>query len=146
LIIKWIQSIDFIRKKYSLFFNIDDFLNDINLQCDFNNEADNSKQLAQYYEDSSRLIVFPKILVQSRDMLISEYIPAHAFETLTDFQKSHATLTFVCFFYQMLLVDNLIHGDLHCKNWKVRINPENNIDVQIVIYDCGICFNNIDVT
>jgi ubiquinone biosynthesis protein len=143
--IKWIQSIDFIRKKYSLFFNIDDFLNDINLQCDFNNEADNSKLLAQCYEDSTRLIVFPKILFQSRDMLISEYIPAYAFETLSDFQKSQATLAFVCFFYQMLLVDNLIHGDLHCKNWKVRISPDNNTDAQLVIYDCGICFKNIDV-
>ena len=42
----------------------------------------------------------------------------------------------------MLLVDNFIHGDLHCKNWKVRIHNEKP---QIIVYDCGICFENVDV-
>jgi len=42
----------------------------------------------------------------------------------------------------MLLVDNFIHGDLHCKNWKVRLQP--NGKHQIIVYDCGICFQNIN--
>jgi len=33
---------------------------------------------------------------------------------------------------------------LHCKNWKVRLNKETNI-VQIIVYDCGICFQNISL-
>ena len=41
----------------------------------------------------------------------------------------------------MLLIDNFIHGDLHCKNWKVRKNKEND-NIQIIVYDCGICFQN----
>lgn len=42
----------------------------------------------------------------------------------------------------MLFVDNFIHGDLHCKNWKVRYN-EDTKNPQMIIYDCGICFKNI---
>jgi len=42
----------------------------------------------------------------------------------------------------MLFVDNFIHGDLHCKNWKVNYNEITKI-TQIVVYDCGICFKNI---
>ena len=38
-ILKYIQSIHYFKMKYNLIFNIDDFLEDINLQCDFNNEA-----------------------------------------------------------------------------------------------------------
>jgi predicted unusual protein kinase regulating ubiquinone biosynthesis (AarF/ABC1/UbiB family) len=43
----------------------------------------------------------------------------------------------------MLLVDNFLHGDLHCKNWKVRVNDAGK--PQIVVYDCGICFSNINL-
>ena len=43
----------------------------------------------------------------------------------------------------MLFVDNFIHGDLHCKNWKVKYNKDTKI-TQMIIYDCGICFQNIN--
>lgn len=143
--IKYIQSIYYFKRKFNLFFNIDDFLSDINLQCDFNNEAENIKLFINYYKDSDQFIVFPKILMQSRDILISEYIHGDSFDILNTTQKSNGTLSFICFFYQMLLVDNFVHGDLHCKNWKVRVNPNNCKDVQLIIYDCGICFKNINV-
>jgi predicted unusual protein kinase regulating ubiquinone biosynthesis (AarF/ABC1/UbiB family) len=39
----------------------------------------------------------------------------------------------------MCLVDNFIHGDLHCKNWKIKRSKENNL--QIVLFDLGICFS-----
>ena len=48
----------------------------------------------------------------------------------------------------MLFVDNFIHGDLHCKNWKVHILPNEEESkpskVKIVVYDTGICFSNSD--
>ena len=144
-IIKWLQSFDYLKKKFKLFFNIDDFLYDINLQCNFNNEALNNKKFQENFKDSSKYIVLPKILFQSKDLLISEYISGNDFNNLTDFQKSQATINFVCFFYQMLFIDNWIHGDLHCKNWKVRTITDNDKEeVQLVIYDCGICFENIN--
>lgn len=134
------QSFSFIRKRYNLVFDVNDFLNDINQQCDFNNEANNCKQFRENFKDSQEYIVFPEVLFQSEDILVSEFIPGYSFDSLTEVQKHMTVLNFVCFFYQMLLVDNFCHGDLHCKNWKIRINENGN--PQIVVYDCGICFKN----
>ena len=140
-IIKFIQKISYFRNRYNLYFNLDDFLTDINLQCDFNNEANNCKIFQNNFKESSNYIIFPNIIYQSNDLLISEYIEGESFETLSDMQKYKTSLNFICFFYQMLLVDNFLHGDLHCKNWKIRNNKETNT-VQIIVYDCGICFQN----
>jgi predicted unusual protein kinase regulating ubiquinone biosynthesis (AarF/ABC1/UbiB family) len=143
--IKYIQSINYFRKRYNLFINIDDFMEDINLQCNFNNEAENIKLFRENFKDSAKYIIFPKVLYQSRDMLISEFVDASPVDTVNEIQKFNASLIFICFFYQMLIVDNHIHGDLHCKNWKVRVIPDTVNDIQLVIYDCGICFKNINV-
>ena len=139
---KFIQSIKYLRETYNLLFNIDDFLEDINLQCDFNNEANNTKTFIENFKDSSKYIIFPEPLYQSNDVLISRYIEGNSLDTLNDMQKYQTSLNFFCFFQQMLFVDNFIHGDLHCKNWKVRYD-ENKKITQIIIYDCGICFKNI---
>ena len=139
--IKFIQNIPFLRNYFNIYYNLDDFLLDINLQCNFNNEANNCKIFLENFKDSSNYIVFPKILYQSNDLLISEYIYGESFEELSDMQKYKTSINFICFFYQMLLIDNFIHGDLHCKNWKVRKNKEND-NIQIIVYDCGICFQN----
>ena len=130
--IKFIQYIPYFKNKYNLYFNIDDFLSDINLQCDFNNEANNCKTFQDNFKESSTHIIFPKILYQSNDMIISEFIEGDSFNNLTDIQKYQTSINFICFFYQMLFVDNFIHGDLHCKNWKVRLNKETNI-IQIIV-------------
>ena len=143
--IKLVQSIKFLRNYFNLYFNIDDFLTDINLQCDFNNEANNCKKFQENFIDSSQCIIFPKIIYQSNDLLISEYIEGESFENLSDIEKYKTTINFICFFYQMLLVDNFLHGDLHCKNWKVRKIKDTTKDInniQIIVYDCGICFQN----
>ena len=42
------------------------------------------------------------------------------------------------------MIDNLIHGDFHKKNWKVRKN-ENNSFSSIVVYDFGLCFSSDSV-
>jgi predicted unusual protein kinase regulating ubiquinone biosynthesis (AarF/ABC1/UbiB family) len=141
-LIKLIQSFRYLRDKYNLFFNVDDFLEDINLQCDFNNEATNTTTFINNFKDSSHFIVFPEPLYQSKDLLISKYIEGKDINTLTDMQKYQTSLNFICFFKQMLFVDNFIHGDLHCKNWKVRYN-EATKTTQMIIYDCGICFTNM---
>ena len=141
-LIKFIQSFDYLRFKFNLLFNIDNFLEDINLQCDFNNEANNTTIFRENFKDSSHYIIFPEVLYQSRDLLISRYIDGNNVNSLTETQKYQTSLNFICFFKQMLFIDNFIHGDLHCKNWKVRYNEETK-NIQIIVYDCGICFKNI---
>jgi len=142
-IIKYIQSINYFKMKYNLIFNINDFLEDINLQCNFNNEANNVNQFIENFKESSNYIIFPRILFQSNDILISEYVEGESVSTLSDMAKFKTSLNFISFFYQMLFVDNFIHGDLHCKNWKIRYNETTKL-TQIIIYDCGICFQNIN--
>ena len=144
-LLKFLQSFSYIRKRFNLIFNIDDFLNDIVQQCDFRVEAQNNIQFRKNFKDSQEFIIFPEIIFQSEDVLISHYIPGVSIDNLNDVQKFFTTINFVCFFYQMFLVDNLIHGDLHCKNWKVRIPNTVNMKPQLIIYDCGICFKNINL-
>ena len=145
--LSYIQTFNWIRRRYNLIFNIDDFLTDINQQCDFNNEANNNIKLKENFKDSSDFLIFPEVYFQSKDVLISQYIPGKEFTSLSPVEQNMTALNFVCFFYQMLLVDNFIHGDLHCKNWKVYIHNENDElpKVKIVIYDTGICFSNSDI-
>ena len=130
-VLRYIQSIHYFKVKYNLIFNIDDFLEDINLQCDFNNEANNVKQFIENFKDSEKYIIFPKILFQSNDLLISEYIEGESIESLSDMAKFKTSLNFICFFKQMLFIDNFIHGDLHCKNWKVKYNKDTKISFKI---------------
>ena len=146
--LSYLQSFGWIRRRYNLIFSIDDFLSDINQQCDFNNEARNNKRLRANFQASQDFIVFPEVLFQSQDVLVSEYIAGTEFTSLSPMQQHMTALNFVCFLYQMLFVDNFIHGDLHCKNWKVRIIPageeSKSSKVQLVVYDTGICFSNSD--
>jgi predicted unusual protein kinase regulating ubiquinone biosynthesis (AarF/ABC1/UbiB family) len=142
-LLKYLQSFNYIKKKFNLIFNIDDFMNDILQQCNFCIEANNNKQFQDNFKDSRDFIIFPEIYYKSKDVLISDYIPGFSIDTLTDMQRYQTTINFVCFVNQMLLVDNFVHGDLHCKNWKVRLLS--NGKPQIIVYDCGICFKNINI-
>lgn len=146
--LSYLQSFNWIRRRYNLIFSIDDFISDINQQCDFNNEARNNQRLRNNFQASQDFVVFPEVLFQSQDVLVSEYIHGTEFTSLSPIQKHMTALNFVCFFYQMLFVDNFIHGDLHCKNWKVHIIPavdESKLPrVRLVVYDTGICFFNSD--
>ena len=144
-IFKFLQSFTYIKKRYNLIFNIDDFLTDIMQQCDLRIEAQNSIKFRNNFIDSAEFIVFPEILFNSENMLISRYTPNILLEQLTNIQQFQVTINFVCFFYQMLFIDNFIHGDLHCKNWKVKMSDKTG-KPQLIIYDCGICFSNIDST
>jgi len=145
--LNYLQSFTWIRRRYNLIFNIDDFLSDINQQCDFNNEANNNARLRANFEASLDFVVFPEVYFKSQDVLVSQYIPGIEISSLSPMQQHMTTLNFICFLYQMLFVDNFIHGDLHCKNWKVHILDDGkNKKVRIVVYDTGICFSNCNST
>ena len=42
--------------------------------------------------DSKNYIIFPKIIFQSNDLIISEYIEGESFDNLTDMQKSKTSI------------------------------------------------------
>lgn len=141
-LLKFLQSFTYFRKRYNLIFNIDDFLTDLTQQCDFRIEAQNNLQFRKNFESSKHCIIFPEIIFYSEDILISHYISGECINTLSETQQYLITINFLCFFYQMFLIDNFIHGDLHCKNWKVKLTT--NGKHQLIVYDCGICFKNIN--
>lgn len=142
-IIRKLQNINWFRKYFNLCFDLDDFINNIYLQTDFRIEAENMKKMQENYK-SNKCIVIPHVLYSHNNILITEYIDTFLVEELGDYEKNLIAINLVCLVNQMCLVDNFIHGDLHCKNWKVRRCPING-NLQIVLFDMGICFSMADV-
>lgn len=140
--LKYMQNNQYIRNKLNLYFDFEDFVENLTLQSDFRNEAYNVIRFRKMY-DSNPMIVFPKVYYFTRDIIISEYIEGEDFNNISDMSKLKTSINMICFIYSSLLIHNFMHGDLHCKNWKVK--KINNIDYKLVIYDCGICFSSQDI-
>ena len=137
--IRRIQNYSWLRQYFNLCFDLDDFINNIYTQTDFNIEAFNIEKMRKNFEDN-RCIVIPRVLFCHENVLITEFIETLSLEELGDYDKHLVAINLVCLIYQMTLVDNFVHGDLHCKNWKIRRCPING-NYQIVLFDMGICFN-----
>lgn len=146
--VKYMQTFPDIKRKYGLCFDFQDFIDSINMQIDFRNEHYNNKQFRTNFATASHCVIFPDVLFSSRNILISEYIPAVDATTLTNYEQQQTAINLVCIIQQMILVDNFAHGDLHHKNWKVRYTDiKNNTTMRpiIVIYDSGISFKSPSV-
>tara|TARA_B100001057_G_C22815072_1_gene937040 strand:- start:374 stop:1786 length:1413 start_codon:yes stop_codon:yes gene_type:complete len=140
--LKYFQSYRYIRVKYKLFFNIDDFLDNINLQLDFNIEAQNTLKFIDNFKDNN-LIKFPLPIKYSKNILVSEYIECENVDEITNYNKYKVAINLYSFINQCMIIDNFMHGDLHCKNWSIRKQIYQGKEYyQIVIFDCGICFSN----
>ena len=131
-----IQNNKWLKKKYYLHFNLNEFINNINKQVDFNIEAYNCIKLGKKYKDNE-YIVIPKVHNYSKNILILSYEEGEDIEDISEYDKCKAALNMLCFTYNMAIIDNFMHGDLHLKNWKVRKYKKM---YQLVIYDFGICF------
>jgi predicted unusual protein kinase regulating ubiquinone biosynthesis (AarF/ABC1/UbiB family) len=140
----YLQGKSYFRRKLCLYFDFEEFMNNINSQIDFNIEANNGKKFRELYADSNT-IYFPEILKYSRNVLIAEYVEKVEFEALSDYQKSFNILNLCGFMFDSLLTTNFCHGDLHCKNWSLIENKDNNtkdkIKYKLVIFDYGICYS-----
>ena len=143
--LKRIQSIHYFRHKYNLCFDLNDFLNGIYKQIDLTNEAANNRQMAQLHKNNP-VICIPNVLFANENILISEYIETIEVDSLSEYNRNIIAVNLVCLLYQMLLIDNFIHGDLHYKNWKIKqIFINDRMLYQIVLFDMGICFNIDDI-
>lgn len=131
-----LQNIKWLKKKYYLHFNLNEFINNINKQVDFKIEAYNCIKLGKTYKDNEYIII-PKVHNYSKNILILSYEEGVDIETINEYDRCKAALNMLCFTYNMAIVDNFMHGDLHLKNWKVRKYKKT---YQLVIYDFGICF------
>ena len=137
-IIIYLQKIPFFKNYFDLHYDIKDFMETLYLQLDFKNEVYNTKKICNIFE-KNRLVIIPKVLYNSESIIISEYEPGVEFSSLNLYQKLKAGFNFYCAIFEMVIFNDFIHGDLHKKNWKVRMNE--NKEFQIILYDFGLCFS-----
>ena len=139
-VIKYLQKYRYMRNWLKLYFDIEDFISNVNLQIDFNNEVANSRVFAANFEGNPMIIV-PQVYMHTSNVIVSKYEPGVQLEELTDYQRYKALLNLICFIEQTVIIDDFIHGDLHIKNWKFRHEAGKT---KLVLYDCGICYSSGD--
>jgi len=138
-----IQQYSFIRRRYKLNFNFQEFTNDLQLQSDFNIEVSNNNKYRQLYKNNDD-IYFPKVYINSKNVIVSEYMDIIDIENLTDYNKYKTILNLSCFLYDMILVKNFIHNDLHSKNWGI-IHDSKTDKYKLLVLDCALCISSENV-
>jgi predicted unusual protein kinase regulating ubiquinone biosynthesis (AarF/ABC1/UbiB family) len=143
--INWLRGFEYFNSRYYLQFDLDEFLEDITEQLDFNIETKNARHFRYLYKDNP-MVYIPKILNNTKDIIISEYVEAVDFYDLSDFNKYKCAINLHCFMQETTMIHNFIHADLHCKNWQVKKIDDNTH--QLVIYDCALTSSveNIEAT
>lgn len=147
--ISFFQRFRFIRNRYNLCFDLNKFMDSILLQINFLNEGDNCDKFRELYQNN-HYVYFPEIFENTENIIISEFIEVKEFNDFSEYKKSIIALNYTCFLYDMVLIKNFIHTDLHEKNWGIRTitvnNGENTKKIeQLVIFDCGICITSKNI-
>jgi predicted unusual protein kinase regulating ubiquinone biosynthesis (AarF/ABC1/UbiB family) len=135
-IILGMQKITYFKNKFCIHFNLHDFVDNINKQIDFNIEAYNNIKFYNNYKNNE-FVVIPKVYNFSKNIIISSFEDGSYIDDISEYQKCKVALNLMSLAYNMCIVDNFMHGDLHIKNWKVRPYKKS---YQIILYDFGICF------
>ena len=134
-IINWLKRFQYFKDKYYLQFDLNEFMEDVYTQGNFNIEAKNTKKFIKLYENN-KMVYFPKIINHTKDIIISEYVEATIFEDLSNYYKFKTAINLYCFLTDSAVMKNFIHADLHCRNWKARKIDDKNY--QLVVYDCAL--------
>ena len=139
---KYIVNNIYCFKKYQIFFDLENFINNLLLQFDMNNEFQNMKYFYETYNKNNKIII-PQPFISHKNLLIMQYIDGEYFHDLnvSNIKKQEIYCVLNMFFRDNVYYRKLIHADLHPYNWKI-INPEN--DYKIVIYDYGYIIKILD--
>tara|TARA_A100001015_G_scaffold311782_2_gene415698 strand:+ start:4644 stop:5858 length:1215 start_codon:yes stop_codon:yes gene_type:complete len=134
-----INSISYLNK-FKLPFDIMNFLNNMYLQLDMVNEANNLNYFYNNYIDNP-LIIIPKPLQYSKNILIMDYIEGKQFEETdcSEYTRYKILILLNIFFLDSMFTLDKFHGDLHNGNWKIIL--KNNEHPKIILYDFGYCIN-----
>jgi predicted unusual protein kinase regulating ubiquinone biosynthesis (AarF/ABC1/UbiB family) len=142
-VINKLKTIPILKNYVDYQIDFNDLINNIMEQCDLNIEYENGEKL-RINMAGNNLVYVPKIILHTKHCLITEFVTGKYLEEIDHYNKYKICLNFISIINKMCLVDNFVHGDLHCKNWKVV--PVNDVDYQIILYDYGICFKSDDIT
>lgn len=120
-------------------FDINGFIDSFEEQSDFINESNHLLKFQEYYKDNNHIII-PRLFQFSSDIMIMSYEEGVTFDDLDcdKYNKYKIALLLASFVRNNQQIINLIHGDLHKGNWKVR--SENN-DYKLVVYDFGFSWS-----
>tara|TARA_B100000767_G_scaffold42357_1_gene36127 strand:- start:344 stop:1690 length:1347 start_codon:yes stop_codon:yes gene_type:complete len=137
-----LQKYSYIRNNTGIFIDIEDFMENLNLQLDFKNEAFNSLIFSKNLKNNNRVII-PKVFYYSNNIIISEFKDGYYFhEIKNNYKRKKIAINFLCFNLESSIFNNFMHADLHSRNWKVEEDDKNS---KIIIYDFGLCFRSISV-
>ena len=126
--------------------DFDSFFISLENQLDFDKEYTNSKYIYECYKDN-KYVIIPKPYFSSKNVYVSSFEDGVNYNDIdvSSYIKSKFVLLFILFLRQSILIDGLIHADLHKGNWKIRYT--NKDDYKLIIYDMGYCFKeNINIT
>lgn len=131
-----LQKIKFFKDLLNIHFDLNDFIGNLLLQLEFKNEVFNCYRFRKLYEKND-MIIFPNVYYYSNNIIISEFIDGVEMDSLSLYKKQKVGLNFYCFILSSIMFNDFVHGDLHKKNWKVKIEDKK---YKLIIYDFGICF------
>ena len=134
----YLQKLKYLRSFLNLHFDIEGFINDLYLQINFKNEVFNCLRLRKNFYNNKTVII-PKIHFYSNNIIMYSYEEGIEINEISILKKQKVGVMFYCILAQMVMFDNFIHGDLHQKNWKVRLDHNKNL--QIILYDFGLCYD-----
>ncbi len=132
-----LQKIKFFKDLFKLHFDLNDFIDNLLLQLEFQNEVFNALKFQKLYE-GNEMVIIPKIYYYSNDIIISEFVDGVEMDSLSVYKKQKVGLNFYCFILNSIMTNDFLHGDLHKKNWKVKIDDKK---YKLVLFDFGICFS-----
>ena len=132
-----IKRIPFIKEILNNYFPFDicGFINSFEEQSDFINESNNLLAFQEYYKNNNKVII-PSLVKCSSDIMIMSYEEGVSFDELNcdKYNKYKIALLLTSFVRNNQQITNMIHGDLHKGNWKVR---KQNDDYKLIVYDFG---------
>ena len=118
------------------------YIDNINLQIDYQLEANNTKLLKLKFQNESCVII-PEIYTYTENFIVMSYHDGISFNQITEPSLKIKISLYINFIIlSSLLVYDIFHGDLHFGNWKIQIENEN---IKIVLYDCGIVYSSGDL-
>ena len=128
-----------IFNKYIIPFDLSTFFDNFVKQIDMKNEANNLEYFYNEYRENP-LVLVPKPLFSSKNILVMEYIDGDDFEKLdiSKYQQYKFVLLVNLFVRNNLINLDKIHCDLHSSNWKIINDKE---IPKIVVYDFGFCID-----
>lgn len=130
------------KLKFKIPIDIDFFVESLLDQCNFNKEASYLKKFGSIYENNNYVII-PEHIYSDNDVLIMSWEDGDFYEEIqiSEYKKIKILMLLTIFFRNSLLINKIVHCDLHPGNWKVR-KYENNYS--LVIYDFGLCCDKVD--